>query len=448
MSDFTLTGILTFDKDTGPSASPQSSILKDLCNISKAAFGDDFNAAEEGTEWYSFLESLSAVLANFGGASMEIFNNISVNNATGVTLDNICSLNGIHRKEAVPAYVTVTCALSQSRVKNASVPVGTKFRDALGQLWTNLEECTIPSPDVSTQMKLVSIADDPTAAYIYANSSWVVVSGGVSSAITFTNNAASKTGSPVESDAELRYRYMSSQYKQSVSTLEGLRSNILALPYINYCAIEMNTGSEAKTGSDDFAGLAGHSICVMVDEHNHNPSTAKSASSTDSHDLEIADIILRFKSLGCGTSGLTPAPFKDGRGSIECTFNASKYGGDSKTNYTINFVRVKPVSWNVWYALTVGTTDQKDTAIQSAITNAINEYANKLAPGTPVSFSAVYSIISNVLYNAGKSWQITLILAKGDVTQRPNESLSSVDIKAYQYADVPTKIEYYEKYSA
>lgn len=431
-----LNGILKFDNATGPSAGSQADILSDLCKISNAAFGTDFNAEEQGTEWYSFLQSLSAALADFGGAAMQIYNNISVNNATGVTLDTICSLNGIQRKSAVPAYVTLT-RTRENATSVSTISKGTVFVDDNGLKWESFEDVTevLEGNDAKVSIELESIADNPTTAYI-AKDGFIRLN---TSTVQYTNEP-SKAGQPQESDAQLRYRYAASQGKEATGTTYGLRSKILALPDVSYCAIEMNT-SATELATGDYAGLKPHSICVMVDGPGHTPSTTKSSTSTDKTDIAIAETILLHKSLGCGTSGLTNAAFDvSGRGTISCKFDAEDYNGPEGTQYIISFVRVKPISWTLHYELKdeQNTDKTSDATVSAAIKTAVNSYVYALSPGTAISYYAIYSILAKVLYDADKTWAIdNFYIAQGEVTSEPAQKTTVINITDYQYADVP-----------
>lgn len=424
-----LKGILKFDNVAGPSIGSQADILSDLCKISNAAFGTDFNAEEQGTEWYSFLQSLSSALADFGGAAMQIYNNISVNNATGVALDTICSLNGIQRKPAVPSYVTLT-RNRKPATSALTITKGTVFVDNNGLRWESLEDATeiLENNEAQVSVELESIADAPSLAYIAKD--------GFSRLNTATDtytNEPSISGQLQESDAQLRYRYAASQGKEATGILYGLRSKLLALSSVSYCNIEMNTSSTALS-TGDYAGLAPHSICVMIDSPSHKASGSTTSQSVDADDLEIARTILLHKSLGCGTSGVTNAGFADGRGLITCKLDAAQYNGPSNTEYTISFVRVKPVSWKIEYQLRDGTSIvSADDAIHDTIASAVNEYVSALSPGTSVSYYAIYSIFAKVLYDANKTWVIDnfkLLVNNAATTQ--------VKVAAYQYADIPT----------
>lgn len=432
-NDLELTGVLTFDNDAGLSAGSQADILSDLCKISNASFGTDFNAGEQGTEWYSFLQSLSAALADFGGAAMQMYNNISVNNATGITLDTICSLNGIQRKAAVPAYVTLnrtrTGATSNSE---ETIHAGTEFVDDNNSRWASLEDANEDVRDsvASVSIELVSIDDNPSVARVAENGFTRLNTTNVK----YTNEP-SIPGQPQESDAQLRYRYAASHNIHGTGTLESLRSKILALPAVSYCQIQMNT-SALNESSGDYAGLKAHSICVMVD----GSSETLSSQSTYAADIAIAETILLHKSLGCGTSGLTRASFANGRGNISCVFNAEDYDGPKNTTYTISFVRVKPVSWKLAYQLSGDSgviSEDAGRSVYAAIDDALKNYVQSLNPGVSVSIYALYGVIANVLSNANKNWSVSSLQIG---TSAVSSSATEIKIRAYEYADIPTII--------
>ncbi len=91
-------GFIEFNKDTGLLVKTKVNIAQDLKTMFKTAYGQDFEIVE-GTELYSLVDSLSSQLAETGSAAKAIYDGYSFTSATGTTLDVMCSLAGISRRD-------------------------------------------------------------------------------------------------------------------------------------------------------------------------------------------------------------------------------------------------------------------------------------------------------------------------------------------------------------
>lgn len=445
--DVTLNGIFTFDSEKGPYASSKSEILDDLKLISKEAFGSDF-VIEQGTEWYSFIDALAASLANSAGAAMLMYNSLSVNNASGIMLDTICSLTGIVRKSAIPASVVVTCSVSQGATEGISIPVGTILQDPSGKLWSNTAAGQIPIGGTFVNIRFYAQGEDNINAHVDANTTFHLKNTlSVSDALTFINKSESIVGTPEESDAQLRYRYTQSQHKQSTATVDAVKAKILSIDKISYCQIKENNTSAEGADRDK---LSPHSIWVVVDTKNHEGSSWDGVGySTDPMDIEIAETILNYRSLGCGVSVTqdgdasysTIEGNSKGKGNISCMFKASDFGGPDDVSYVISFTRAKPKTCKVFYRLVKEKeTDSngnpilyKDDTVEKNVNSAVQAYINSLGPAQTVSYSSVSSVINRILANLSESVDIDKLVI-GDSDTQSSSDTKRLNTKIFEYA--------------
>lgn len=433
--DVTLNGIFTFDSEKGPYASSKSEILDDLKLISKEAFGSDF-VIEQGTEWYSFIDALASSLANSAGAAMRMYNSLSVNNASGIMLDTICSLTGIVRKSAIPASVVVTCSVPNNATEGISIPVGTILQDPSGKLWSNTAAGQIPIGGTSVDIRFYAQGEDNINAHVDANTTFQLKNTlGVSDTLTFMNKSESIVGTPEESDAQLRYRYTQSQHKQSTATVDAVKAKILSIDKISYCQIKENNTSQESKDNDK---LTPHSIWVVVDTKNHEGSSWNGEdTSKDSMDIKIAETILNYRSLGCGVSVTQDSSAaytkSDGKGNILCEFKASDFGGPADVNYAISFTRAKPKTCKVFYSLVRGGSAYEDSTVEKNINNAVLLYINSLGPSQSVLYSGVSSVINRILVNLSESVDLdTLVI--GDNTTTSTSTTKRLNTKIFEYA--------------
>lgn len=89
---------ISFDKSTGLNVKTKADIFQDLINITKISYGQEF-VVVPGTEMYAFLDNLAYSLAETGSATKSVYDSFSFLTATGTSLDVLCSLAGISRKE-------------------------------------------------------------------------------------------------------------------------------------------------------------------------------------------------------------------------------------------------------------------------------------------------------------------------------------------------------------
>lgn len=419
-----LGGILKFNKDTGPAVSSRANIFEDLCHISKAAFGEEF-VIEQGTEWYSFLNMLSYVLGDFGGACVDMYNSMSVNNATGKNLDSICALNGIIRKAAEPAKVTLTLTTEINKPLYIDPGATMSVADSAKRIWswTNTEKATVKHGDEqssvaeSFDLEFECTSEDSVhAGAIAPESTWTLVSAsgfGYTDGITFKNENSNKSGYKQESDGALRYRYLSSNFKQASGTVEGLRAQLLNISDVTYCVIQQDTGN--------------HTIEVVLDTAGHAPAL------DDKLKVNIADTIILYKSLGCGLAYPEGVNKEDEDFKAYCIsqeMESSDYGGAKDKNYVVEFMMCVPVSWGVNYVIEGSDEDFDYTKVDEAI----KKYVNSLSPGTSVKYHNIYTVINSALSAQDGDYELSEMELKDSAEKNTNR----IDISYWQYADEPS----------
>ena len=429
-----LNGIFRFDAISGPIAGTKAQIMNDLITMSKVSFGSEF-VIEQGTEWYSFLDVLAHSLADAAGSTLQLYNSLNVNNATGATLDALCALIGITRKGATDASVVIKCTPKPSATAQLYVPAGTILQDSNGNLWRNKDASAQVTGQNSVDVIFYSDMDDSVHTLVEANSTWHVMSTSeMSTQFTYTNENASTDGEDVESDGQLRYRYTKSQHKQSIGTMDALRAKLLEIPEVSYARIYENTTNQNL----DSQGIPHHGIWVVVDTSSHIPSTwndtASYEGSKDVLDIKIAQTILLNKSLGCAIgTGPTAAGYEDGYGTIECNLLANDYGYGNSGTYTIYFTRAKALNIFVYYNLIRSdqTTYTPNAIVIANIESAIKEYINSLDPNTPVSKYQVSLAINKVLSTLPDLVDVNNLYFKLDASS--SDQYDRILVDPYQY---------------
>lgn len=426
--------IMEYNKQTGLITHNKGEIYEDLKQMTKIAYGNDY-VIEQGSEWWTMLDLLAGSLAQLGGAALELYNSISFQDASGINLDKVVSFAGIKRKARTNSTVKIVVTISETPTMKGNLatypntirpcsiePNTVVIVDSKGNKWINKEQIYITrykikssTGDYDTSQEnftgtaifeaYVAKDGDETSAQVtpYNNGTNKpfeidVISTNLNTGdaeFSFINEVYSELGCAEETDAQLRNRYRTEVYKDSVSTVEGLTSKILNLSHVNYVKIYENNLDDLDTVNK----LAPHSIWVIVD------GTSTWDGTGDSHDvsdIEIAETIFMYKSLGCGTSWSECS--KDSSGKIEQKQVYSKGQGtilvkltDGSERYEIRFSRAVAVTFDVIVKL-VKSSNFTDTAIaEKQIKENIKNYISGLTIGDDVLYSGMVSRIYQVI---------------------------------------------------
>lgn len=436
METVVINDIINYDDQTGLNVSSRGEILEDLKNITKIAYGTDY-VIEQGNEWYSFLDLLAGTLSNLGGVCQKLYSCLSFTGASGTNLDDIVSYVGITRRPETNSRVIVKATTDS----NVSRPIAFQsgeiiLEDSNGHTWTNIEELYISRYKADNQtenyigtatFEATSENQDPTniilTSYNNNTGSNLTVKNSIPAGITFINEVNSILGCQLETDAQLRARYRDEVFRDAVGSVEGLTAKIIENSNAAYCYILENNLSESSQG------LPPHSIWVVTDGKSTWDGTG--TYSTDPDDINIAQAILDYKSLGCGIGTITSAP----------TYNPSTGEGKisvqiarDNTEYDIVFNRASKVSvtleLNIASTLTAGS--QRDS-IELQIKQNIVNYINNLGISNDVLNSGVYASVYKVITDNKYSdylLDINSIEFDNDPTKK------RINITQYQYANI------------
>lgn len=411
MDEVTINSILSFDEQSGLKISSRGEILEDLITMTKVAYGSDY-VIEQGNEWYSFLDLLAGSLADVGGSVQQLYNTLSFTGASGTNLDNVVSFVGITRKPKKNSSVMIKASIDPNSAiaRPYTLQAGSlTLEDTNGNKWVNAEDLIVSryrnTPTNPEEENYVGTATfvasnnnvDPTNIVLQpfnngTNNNLTILTAGVPEGISFINEIASELGNQVETDAQLRARYKKELYRESVGTVDGLIAQIQENTNANYVYIVENNSSQTSS-----EGMDPHSIWVIVDGASKWDGTGVSDYPDD---IAIANTILNYKSLGCGTSIPTAAQTYEsttGEGQISVNITIDS------TVYNILFSRASGV--NCYISLTLDTSleagSQRDSIEYQLKQNIVN-YVNNLGINNDVLYSgvssAVYSIISDNNY--------------------------------------------------
>lgn len=301
--------------DDGLVIAPRSEIYDQLALYAKAAYGDDLMLTS-GSAFDIFLQMLADGLATVNGSVQSFSELYSTKELSGAFLDFVAGRRGIIRRrksnQTVTMVVNVASSVTRPFVASAGSIVVTENTTGTVRSWVNTTQLliqpfkfeatgnysSVENLQGTCEFGLVPLDGYDTELLPALTQMTVDYSktiglkdGDVTSvvSVSLSNPPIAET----ETDAEFRARYDQAVYANAVSTVEGLRSQLLK--HTNYVRIHENISPI----TDDY-GIPGHSIWVIVG----GTSTAANAPtvSEDGTDIQIANTILNYKSLGCGVA--------------------------------------------------------------------------------------------------------------------------------------------------
>lgn len=329
----------------GSSPETSTQALTESQNIFKSVFGNNANLDPQSTNGLFIQEIANQIINNDSGLNLLYNGIINPQVAPGIFLDAICAFNQIARFPAT--YTTVTCQCTG--LSGTVIPAGSQALDTSGNLFSSSVTTIIPDAgtiDIDFTCLVsgaISVNPHTVTTIVQTVSGWD----------TIDNAAGGNTGSPEETDYQLRVRRLNSLAKGSTGTFLSLTSKLYNSSDISdFYVLVNNTSSAANFPT----GLAPYNTTTSV------PANSIYASIYGGTSAEIGEIF--YGSLnGCGTSGGTTISYTDP--AYNFVINSYKYqipsaqrieidvrlpgtSGDYPSNIT---QLIQQAVYNNWYGL-------------------------------------------------------------------------------------------------
>ena len=359
MADFVSSVPVPIVSATGCSVPDFASIYAGIVADFKSVYGQDLvldNSTQDG-QW---LGLLATAFKNYSDACLACYNAFSPTTAQGAGLSSVAKINGLTRYAS--SYSTVDIVnIGQS----GRVITNAQIRDAFGNLWL-MQDFTIPFSGAITVTAVCSTlgaVSVPPGGQSGQNGFWTIATPQLGWQ-SVSNPAAASTGSPIETDAQLRIRQTQSTMLPSQTVLEGIIGALEALPNVTRLAAYENDGNAV-----DANGIPAHAMSFVID---------------GGDEQAIADVIALKKTPGAGTYGTAVATVI----------------GRSGTARDIRFFRpqVVTITWIVYLRALAGYTLDTETAIRQSL----SDWTNALGIGKSVSLARAY-VPANLVGNPNAS---------------------------------------------
>jgi uncharacterized phage protein gp47/JayE len=328
----TITTVAPTIDANGITAPAYSDILAYLQSIYWGIYGNDAYLGPDSQDG-QFLGALAQAFSDVNAVALQIYSSYSPSTAVGAALSSNVKINGLERESAT--YSTAPIALGGQA--NTVITNGL-ITDPNGITWALPASVTIPSAgtiNVTATCQTLGDITAPTGAWTIATPTlgWQ----------TATNTATATPGTPVEDDAELRYRQSISTSNPSLSVLDGIVGAVAAIDGVTrYQPYENDTGS---TNAD---GIPAYNTSIVVE---------------GGDPVAIATAIAAKGYPGMPTYGTTSETIID------------SYGNQK----TINFFFATDVA--VTCAISLKALQGYSSTVGIAVQNAVSAYVNATALG-------------------------------------------------------------------
>ncbi|MCF8012238.1 MAG: baseplate J/gp47 family protein [Clostridiales bacterium] len=318
-----------------------------MFSVARSIFGDEIDLRKE-----NFIAQFCSVMAKLEAERWDvledIYNNTSVANATGISLDYLVAFQGIRRKQATRASGLVTFSGDDNTVINSGFIV--KTEDGKEYRTTESKTITSGSVDINCECLIAGSIGNTSSSTI------TEIEEPLNGLDSITNNSEFDNGVNRESDESLRLRYLQSLAKGGGSTSNAIRAAILSIENVRDALVFENETDTVKNG---------------IDPHNFVPYVLGGVSE------DIQNEIFSVKSLGIKCQGTD-----------EKTFTT-----DSGSSVTIGIER--PTEIDTWYNVDVTPGDEYPIDGDTQVKDLVLEYVSSLGIGKNVIIFSLLNYIAN-----------------------------------------------------
>jgi len=227
------------------------------------------------------LDSEVAVIQDKNTQLMFVVNQWNPEQAEGIYQDNICKIYFVSRKTAKPTLVYADC-MGLGMVK---IPAGSQVEDNAGNRYQSYEDVVIPAGGIAERVKFTCLTEGPVQCPAKSVNKIVTRVPGWD---TVLNLEPGVVGNFEESRITLEKRRKKSVAKNSRGNFESVLGEIFNIPDVVSADLAENYTDVTKTMKG--VTVPPHSMFISV---------------VGGSDSDVAEVIRRKKSGGCGLVGNT-----------------------------------------------------------------------------------------------------------------------------------------------
>lgn len=342
-------------------------IQTELSNYLQAAFGASLQTLNGSTVVGQLVSALAQVLVSYQEGIDYAYQASTLDGAEGVNLDRLVQNLGLTRN--IATSTTVTIHMVNSSVGAVVVPQGAIITlGATGDLYGVINSVTI-APLGAADVAVIALVPGPTD--VAANqTTWAITTSFVGSTfLTLTNPTAGVTGTPQETDGELRVRVLTSAHLPGNATVDSIRAAIADLDGVVECKVFENaTSVPGITSPVVIPALPAHSFTAVV--RGSAPASV------------IGPVVYAQKAAGISTYGDTTYTVTDADG----------------FTHTVNYEAA--AASTIFVSATIaGVSSSFKSTIQAAVAAYIGTSST---PGLPMGSTIIAVALEALIYDATK----------------------------------------------
>lgn len=324
----------------------------------KQAYGTDIDLST-GTADGVFVNDLALIVNNILQTVKTAYSNLDINTASGVYLDNLCSLANVYRKQQTASTASIEVTNTST---NEQTFGGLTFVDQAGTEWNYTADITFAAGETKT-INVVCAVKGP----VTAPAGWIVQTV-AEQLLTVQQKTAAVVGQTTETDAELKARRAQSSGAAGVAVLESLVGALMSVSGIDDVKV-YNNDSGATVQAKDGTSITANSIYVIV----------RKASSVTIDDSIIGSII--YEKMTPGIKTVTPKATIPKSYNYTPTLLGSRIESITDTCYWREVSGDSPL---IKVVITPTSNFIKDAEETSILTSMI-DYFNSLQLGTDIT---------------------------------------------------------------
>lgn len=220
----------------------------------KSIYGSDIDLSTGSADGI-FVNDLALIINNILQTMSELYNNLDVDRASGIYLDNLCKLSNVYRNPG--SYSWAWVSVTNNGTEPLEDVTNLVFVDKGGNEWVCPDTHTI-AVGATVAMKAICQIEGPVEAPV----GWIDRTLELLP-VTVEQSANAKLGTYNESDASLRFRRSRSSGINATTVESGLFNALLQIPGIEDVKI-YNNNTENNMPADDTTTIAPHSVYIVL----------------------------------------------------------------------------------------------------------------------------------------------------------------------------------------
>lgn len=220
----------------------------------KDVYGSDIDLSTGSADGI-FVNDLALIINNILQTMSELYNNLDIDRASGIYLDNLCKLSNVYRNPG--SYSWAWVSVTNNGTEPLENVTNLVFVDKGGNEWVCPDTHTI-AIGATAAMKAICQIEGPVEAPV----GWIDKTLELLP-VTVEQRVKAKVGLYEESDASLRFRRSRSSGINSITVESGLLNALLQIPGVEDAKI-YNNNTEIDMAANDTTTIAPHSVYIVL----------------------------------------------------------------------------------------------------------------------------------------------------------------------------------------